>query len=143
MPSALYSFSFAQNKEWTKTYPSSSEIKAYADKVAAEYNIPARTTFRTEVVRAEWNNENSRWVVYLRNRDSGHEYTHDCKILFNASGLLVDPNIPQYPGQERFEGVTMHSARWDHSVSLEGKKVAVIGNGCGLFFIASRTYGPN
>ncbi|KAF8251677.1 monooxygenase [Wilcoxina mikolae CBS 423.85] len=129
VPSALYSFSFAQNKEWTKLYPSSREIKAYADKVAADYDIPVRTTFRTEVVRVEWIDEKSRWLVYLRNWDSGDEYTHDCKVLFNAGGLLVDPNIPQYPGQERFEGVTMHSARWGHSVSLEGKKVAVIGNG--------------
>ncbi|KAA8900492.1 dimethylaniline monooxygenase [Sphaerosporella brunnea] len=130
IPTALYSFSFAQNPEWTVLHPPSGEIKAYVEKVAQDYGLVEKTTFRTEAFRAEWDDKTNRWYVWVRNLDSGDEYVHECKILFSATGLLVDPMIPQIPGQEKFEGAAMHSSRWDHSVSLEGKNVAIIGNGC-------------
>lgn len=55
---------------------------------------------------------------------------HECKILFTAQGLLVEPNYPRFPGLETFKGRVFHSACWDHSVDLKGKRVAVIGSGC-------------
>ena len=130
MPSALYSFSFAQNKAWTTPYPTGSEIRAYCERVAEQFGIPARTALRTEVVRAEWDCGARQWLVHLRHRDSGAEFTHRCRILFNAGGFLVHPHTPDLPGRDRFAGVAMHSARWDPAVSLDGKRVAVIGNGC-------------
>lgn len=98
--------------------------------MADDYDIPSRTSFRTEVVRAEWDDASARWTVHLKNLDNGAEYTHECKILFSASGVLVNPKTPVIPGQDRFRGPQIHSARWDHSVSLAGKNVAIIGNGC-------------
>jgi cation diffusion facilitator CzcD-associated flavoprotein CzcO len=130
VPSALYSFSFAQNPGWTKMMPSQAEIKAYLDSVAEKYGIASRVSLQTEAVKAQWIEATNRWRVYLKDLVTGKEYAHECKILFSATGQLVVPNIPAMPGMETFEGKVFHSARWDHRVSLAGKRVAVVGNGC-------------
>ena len=45
-------------------------------------------------------------------------------MLVSGTGPLVEPKIPDFPGLERFEGPTFHSARWDHDADLRGKRVA-------------------
>ena len=37
MPSHLYSFSFAPNPDWTRTYSRQPEIRAYLERVAEEF----------------------------------------------------------------------------------------------------------
>jgi len=133
VPTALYSFSFAQNPEWTALHPSADEIKEYLLRVAADYGIPAKTTFRTAVYAAEWDGSRDRWRVHLRSLDTGEEYVHECKILVSAVGLLTDPNVPDIKGRETFAGEQVHSARWKRDVQLEGKRVALVGNGCEFF----------
>jgi cation diffusion facilitator CzcD-associated flavoprotein CzcO len=39
------------------------------------------------------------------------------------------PNLPDIDGVDGFAGITMHTARWDHSQDLSGKRVAIIGTG--------------
>ncbi|GAM34982.1 hypothetical protein TCE0_015r02921 [Talaromyces pinophilus] len=130
VPSALYSFSFAQNPGWTKLMPSNKEIKAYVDDVVKTYNLLPKMTFGTEVVRSVWRHEVNRWLLHLRDLKTGVEYYHECQILFAATGQLVEPRPCEIPGASDFAGSIFHSARWDHSVDLKGKNVVVIGNGC-------------
>lgn len=110
--------------------PSNTEIKEYINNVVNEYNLLPKMTFGTEVVRSIWREDANRWLLYLRDRENGREYTHECQILFAATGQLVEPRKCEIPGAENFNGRIFHSARWDHSVDLEGKNVVVIGNGC-------------
>jgi cyclohexanone monooxygenase len=51
------------------------------------------------------------------------------RFLVNASGVLTVPKLPDIDGVDGFAGVTMHTARWDHSQDLAGKRVAIIGTG--------------
>jgi cation diffusion facilitator CzcD-associated flavoprotein CzcO len=125
----LYSFSFALNPNWTKLMPSNKEIKEYVDEVVDTYNLRPKMTFGTEVVRSFWREDANRWLLHLRDRATGREYTHECQILFAATGQLVEPRPCEIPGAEDFNGSIFHSARWDHSVDLRGKNVVVIGNG--------------
>ncbi|KAJ5341330.1 dimethylaniline monooxygenase [Penicillium brevicompactum] len=129
VPSALYSFSFAQNPSWTKLMPSNKEIKEYVDNVVKTHNLLPKMTFGVEVVRSVWREDANRWLLYLRD-STGREYTHECQILFAATGQLVEPRECEIPGASEFKGSIFHSARWDHSVDLKGKNVVVIGNGC-------------
>jgi cation diffusion facilitator CzcD-associated flavoprotein CzcO len=110
--------------------PSNKEIKEYVDEVVDTYNLRPKMKFGTEVVRSVWREDASRWLLYLRDRATGREYTHECQILFAATGQLVEPRPCEIPGAEDFNGSIFHSARWDHSVDLQGKNVVVIGNGC-------------
>ena len=51
------------------------------------------------------------------------------RVLVPAAGPLFEPNLPDVPGLESFEGTLFHSARWDHDCDLSGKRVAAIGTG--------------
>ena len=50
-------------------------------------------------------------------------------VFVIAAGALSEPVVPDLPGLASFEGRTFHSARWDHTFDLEGRRVAVIGTG--------------
>ncbi|KAH9210124.1 monooxygenase [Leptodontidium sp. 2 PMI_412] len=130
VPSALYSFSFEQNPNWTKLMPSNKEIHAYTKSVADKYNLEPKMRFNCDVERCDWLEPGGRWLLQIRDKDTGELFFHECQILFSAAGQLVEPRELDIPGTESFEGKIFHSARWDHSVSLTDKDVVVIGNGC-------------
>ncbi|KAJ5737860.1 Flavoprotein [Penicillium malachiteum] len=104
VPSALYSFSFASNPGWTKLMPSYREIKKYQEEVAEAYSLRDKMRFYKQVDECIWCEESSRWLMIIRDVRTGEIMHHECDIF--------------------------HSARWNHDVNLEGKKVVIIGNGC-------------
>ena len=50
-------------------------------------------------------------------------------MVVSAIGLFTRPVMPDLPEEEPFTGTVMHSARWDHTVPIEGKHVAMLGTG--------------
>ncbi|GJJ09077.1 hypothetical protein Clacol_003299 [Clathrus columnatus] len=129
VPIFLYSYSFAQ-RAWSKLLPNSNEIRSYISEVVTDYNLEPHMTFQTECEEAIWDKERSLWVLHMRNIVSGNKFVHECRILFSAVGQLSQPRLPDIPGIETFEGESFHSARWKEEVSLDGKDIVVIGNGC-------------
>jgi cation diffusion facilitator CzcD-associated flavoprotein CzcO len=121
-PAHSYNYSFAPNPEWSAFYAPGSEIREYFERVTDEYGIREHIRFGTEVDSSAY--VDGRW--HIRTKDG---QTDTADVLVSASGVLHHPNIPDLPGIEDFRGSCFHSARWDHSVSLEGKRVGVIGNG--------------
>jgi cyclohexanone monooxygenase len=123
IPSQLYSFSFARNPEWTSSYSPQPEIWDYLRRIADEYGVTGRIVFDTELERATWDDEAQVW----RCRTSSGEVV--AKTLVTGTGGLSEPRLPDIDGVDTFQGALFHSARWDHSVDLAGKRVAVIGTG--------------
>jgi cation diffusion facilitator CzcD-associated flavoprotein CzcO len=123
IPSHLYSFSFAPNPDWTRTYPLQCEIQAYLRGCAERFDLIPRIRFGHEVKRASWNEATSRWRI----ETSAGELT--ARVLIGGQGGLSEPRLPAIPGRDRFAGPSFHSARWDHSVDLSGKRVGVLGTG--------------
>lgn len=121
--SHLYSFSFFPNAEWSRSYSSQPEIWAYLRRCAQECGIMPHMRFRHEVREATWDSAAQRW------RLETSQGSLSAAILVMAVGALSDPVVPNIPGLERFQGAAFHSARWDHTVDLRGKRVAVIGTG--------------
>lgn len=138
VPGALYSYSFEPNPNWTKLMPSQAEIKAYQDKIIAKYGLREKTAFSTEVLHCEWSGESSLWTLFLHDTVTGRQYMHQCQVLFSAAGQLVEPRPCDVPGHESFRGEIFHSARWNHDVSLAGKNVVIIGNGCRFKYTPSK-----
>ena len=124
VPSHLYSFSFALNPRWSKTYAKQPEILAYLEKVAADHGLGGHLRPNTAIVELRWSDQRSRWTLTT---DRGEDYDFD--VVVSAVGMLDVPNIPDIPGAERFRGRRFHSARWDHSKSTAGERVACIGTG--------------
>ncbi|KAJ5812684.1 hypothetical protein N7474_008985 [Penicillium riverlandense] len=130
VPSALYSYSFEQNPNWTKLLPDHKELKIYLDEVASKYRLQERMRFQVEVEKFAWDDSSQRWTLWLRDLQTKQPMKHVCQVLFNCGGALVVPNPIAFPKQETFRGDIFHSAEWNHDVDLDGKRVIVIGNGC-------------
>jgi cation diffusion facilitator CzcD-associated flavoprotein CzcO len=124
IPSFSYQFSFEQRPDWSRTYAPGNELKAYAAHCADKYGIRPKIRFNTKVLAVEFDDEHAWWRVQL---DPGGEIT--ARFVVNASGVLTVPKLPDIAGVDAFGGITMHTARWDHSQDLTGKRVAVIGTG--------------
>ncbi|MFL5537555.1 MAG: flavin-containing monooxygenase, partial [Longimicrobiaceae bacterium] len=121
--SHLYSFSFAPNPDWTRSFSPQPEIQAYLERCAEDFGVLPHVRFGHEVLGAAWDAEASLWRIDT----SRGPFT--AQVLVMASGALSDPLIPDLPGLDDFHGRAFHSARWDHSFDLAGKRVAVVGTG--------------
>jgi cation diffusion facilitator CzcD-associated flavoprotein CzcO len=122
--SHMYSFSFEQNADWTRSFSPQPEIWAYLRRVTDTYSLRRHIRFGTEVTGARWDADESRWHVTTA---TGDEYV--ARFVVSGIGGLHIPNVPALPGIENFTGKAFHSARWDHSYDLTGKRVAVVGTG--------------
>ncbi|EXJ75499.1 uncharacterized protein A1O5_00005 [Cladophialophora psammophila CBS 110553] len=132
--SVLYSYSFAQNPKWSRRYPGQEEILDYLTDVAQKYGLYKFTRFHTTVEAADWNDKTLQWettVTVGGGKDS--EFTPSYKItsdfLVAATGQLNKPKGIDVQGYADYQGKIMHSARWDWSYDLKGKRIAIIGTG--------------
>ncbi len=122
VPSRWYQFSFALDPDWSHRYPYGPEIQAYMEKVAKDFGVIEIVRFDTAVTKLKW--EGSYWCLTTQNGDQQH---YD--IVISATGVLHHPVFPDIEGLDSFAGAMFHSARWDHNVALEGKRVGIIGTG--------------
>ena len=123
VPSHLYSLSFAPNPAWSHTYSRQPEIRDYLRRTANDFALRPHIRTGVEVQSAAWSEDDQRWTL----ETSAGTYT--CSVFISAVGPLTEPNLPDVPGLEDFEGKLMHSARWDHDFDLRGLRVASIGTG--------------
>ncbi len=121
--SNLYSFSFAPNPDWPRSYSEQPEIQAYLESTTDRFGVREHCVFGADVTSARWDDAARRWHV----RTTAGEFR--ARVLVSAAGALADPTYPDIPGLDTFAGTVMHSARWDHSHDLAGERVAVVGTG--------------
>ena len=125
--SHLYSFSFALNKSWSRTYARQPEILSYLESVADDFDLRRHLMLDTTVDSIRWNADASRWDCQLRR--AGQTSALSADVVVSAVGLFGAHKLPDIAGLTNFGGTLMHTAQWDHDVDLAGKKVAVIGTG--------------
>lgn len=123
-----YQFSFMRHYPWKNWFATASELLDYARAVADEYDLRPHIRFETELTDAVWDEANARWQLTLRKADGTTEQS-TATMLVSAAGLFNEARMPDIPGIETFAGDMLHSADWDHSVALAGKRIAQIGVG--------------
>jgi 4-hydroxyacetophenone monooxygenase len=131
----FYCYSFEPNNDWTHFFAEQYELRDYFTKVIDKHELAEHIRWNTELVEAEWNDDDARWTVTLRSAD-GQTSKISARAFITAVGQLNRPHIPDIHGADSFEGPSFHSAAWDHSVDLTGKRVALIGAGASGFQIA-------
>ncbi len=124
IPSFSYQFSFEKRPDWSRTYAPGTELRDYAEDCARRYGLPARSRFGVRVTGATFDEDAHAWT--LATRDGGEIVA---RHVIDATGVLTNPKRPDIAGVDDFAGPTLHTARWDHSQDLRGKRVAVIGTG--------------
>ncbi|WP_084529445.1 flavin-containing monooxygenase [Nocardia crassostreae] len=132
IPAHFYQYSFAPNNDWTHLFAPGPEIQDYLRRTTDRFDIRRHIRFGTEITEARF--EHDRWQLHTSSGAIAH-----CDFLIAATGILRVPKIPDLPGLDTFEGPMLHTARWDASIDLTGKRVGVIGTGsigvqviCGL-----------
>jgi cation diffusion facilitator CzcD-associated flavoprotein CzcO len=121
--SHLYSFSWAPNPQWSRSFSPQEEILAYLQRCAQDFGIMPHMRFHHEVREAAWDEAAKHWRI-----ETG-QGMYTASVLVAAAGALSEPATPKLPGLETFQGVKFHSATWNHDYDLRGKRVAVIGTG--------------
>ncbi|SRX94668.1 monooxygenase [Alcanivorax borkumensis SK2] [Mycobacterium shimoidei] len=124
IPSLLYSFSFAQNPSWSRTYSPAGEIHRHLEDLATRYDIRRRIRFGQEVNGLSFDEKAGVWTATTAGRKRFHART-----VILASGPLSDVSFPDIRGIDSYRGHKIHSGRWDHDYDFAGKRVAVIGTG--------------
>ena len=127
VPSHLYSFSFAPNTDWSRRFAEQPEILSYAEDLVERYHLGPHIRLGTTVAGARYDEGSRTWHLDLETADGGEELVVDTVVL--ACGQLNRPHVPDIAGLDTFAGPSWHSARWDHSVDVAGRDVAVIGSG--------------
>lgn len=122
VPSHHYTYTFERNPDWTRHLSPGDEIQSYFEHTVDKYRIEPFIRFNSEVEQAEF--RTGLW--HLTFKDGS---TDVANVVIAATGVLHHPSVPQIPGMDSFEGATFHTARWDHSFALQGKRVGVIGMG--------------
>ncbi|CAM1510976.1 Fc.00g084890.m01.CDS01 [Cosmosporella sp. VM-42] len=130
LKSHLYSFSFNPNPYWSKELCEQAEILQYMEDTVDKFDLRRHVHSSVECVGAKWLNDEAKWEVHLKDLATGIEYLRKASVFVSAVGAISFPRDVKFPGMESFKGAMFHTARWDHSVSYKGKRVAVIGNGC-------------
>jgi len=124
IPGILYSFSFAPNPDWSRSYPTQPELESYLERVADEFGLRDRIRFGFDVARLEWDDESGRWEFTATDGSLVR-----ARQVISATGPLSRPSTASIPGLENFTGAVFHSAQWRHDVGLAGATVAVVGTG--------------
>jgi cation diffusion facilitator CzcD-associated flavoprotein CzcO len=127
VPSPLYSYSFELNPDWSRLFAPQREIWAYLRGCARKYGLEAHIRYGSVVEQMHWDEDERRWDV--QTVEHGELGSWRPRAVVSAAGALHLPDYPDIPGAERFAGTSFHSARWDQSCDLAGKRVAVIGTG--------------
>jgi 4-hydroxyacetophenone monooxygenase len=127
-PGHLYSFSFAPNPGLTRYFAKRDEVQDYLQRLVSEYDIKRYIRFSTEVVTARYDDADAKWHIDVRDENTGVA-SLAATVLITAVGMVNRPSIPALAGLDEFPGPVMHTAAWDNSVDLTGKRVAVIGTG--------------
>jgi cation diffusion facilitator CzcD-associated flavoprotein CzcO len=124
IPSFSYQFSFETRPDWSRVYAPGVELRAYANHCVDKYRVRERIRFGTRVVGTTFDEQADLWRI-----ETGGGDTITARFVINAAGPLSQPKFPELAGQSDFQGITMHTSRWDHDVELRGKRVGVIGTG--------------
>ncbi|MDA2945624.1 MAG: NAD(P)-binding domain-containing protein [Actinomycetota bacterium] len=127
-PSHLYSYSFAQDPGWSRYYAKQDEIHRYVDRCVDDFGLRPHIRFGTEVLGADWSDDDQRWNVLVRDA-SGAETRTSAQFLISAVGQLNRPKRAELDGRDEFTGIAIHSAEWTNDLDVTAKRVAIVGTG--------------
>jgi cation diffusion facilitator CzcD-associated flavoprotein CzcO len=125
VPSHLYCFSFEPNPNWSRLFATQPEIRAYLEHCTNTYGVREHIRLNAPVTAARFDEVAGRWEVEV---DGGRQ-SYSARVVVAGFGPLSRPAYPKIPGIESFRGKAFHSAQWDASYDLTGKRVAVVGTG--------------
>jgi len=109
---------------WSNSYVFQKEVQGYLRHVSERHDLIKDMVFEAALESADWDEASSTWIV-----ETSAGITFRTRYLVTALGILSKRNVPDIAGLASFGGERFHTAAWPENVSLQGKRVGVIGNG--------------
>ena len=129
--SESYSYGYSFSKEildewdWSEHFAAQPETLRYLNFVVDKLELRGHMQFGCKVEAASFDDGANVWTVQL---EDGRQLS--ARFLLTAIGMLSAATMPRIDGVDDFEGEAYHTYYWPgEDVSLEGKRVAVIGTG--------------
>jgi cation diffusion facilitator CzcD-associated flavoprotein CzcO len=129
IPAPLYSYSFAQNPQWSSRFPGHEEIRGYLESCVDRFGLRDSLRLGHEVTSARWDDDAAVWRVSARRLADGTTHELVADVFVPAVGQLSRPHVPLIAGVESFTGPVFHSAHWPQDLDVTGKRVGIIGTG--------------
>lgn len=127
-PNHLYSYSFNLKHDWSRYFVRQAEIQSYIAACVEKYDLKPHIRFSTNVTAATYDAQREDWSLEATDA-AGAALSLRANSVIISCGQLNNPKVPNFPGKDSFAGPAFHTARWDASVDLTGKRVALIGVG--------------
>jgi len=125
--SITYEYSFEKAYRWTEYFGRGGEVQGYLAHVAKKYGVTANTRYNSDLKRASFDEDRQLWQLEVSTPDGPQRL--EANVVISAAGVFANPRLPDIAGKERFQGLVVHPSRWPKGLELEGKRVAIIGNG--------------
>jgi len=125
-----------------RNHPNNDEIVEYFEKFTEHFGLYEFIRFHSEVTNLEKEESHGqvKWKVETKNMQTNQKEEEIYDYVLMASGFYSTyPNMPQYPGMEKFKGEILHTSKFTDEEHYRGKKVIVIGMGRSAVDIATRT----
>ncbi|KAL4895280.1 hypothetical protein BDV59DRAFT_199951 [Aspergillus ambiguus] len=129
IPAHVYQSGFSPNTQWTEEFAQGPEIRAYWQALAHKYDVYRYLRLQQKIQQAVWEPDLGKWRITIKDLRQDKIYDEYIDVLINAIGHFNEWKLPDYPGRDLYQGTLFHSSNWDHNVDLNGKRIALIGNG--------------
>jgi 4-hydroxyacetophenone monooxygenase len=96
--------------------------------VCDRFGVRDHIRFDTTVERIEYDADRQMWTARIANPDGSVEHL-EANVVVSAAGMFNPPVEPDIEGIDSWTGEKWHTAKWPSDKSIEGKRVAIIGNG--------------
>jgi len=114
--------------QWPR-FPHHTQVRAYLNNFARDFNLVEKIQFNTQVIRQEYETSSSKITLHL-SCDTGPNKTFTEKS-FDAvavcNGHFSQPRVPDLSGMNHFSGELLHSHNYRQPDSFKNQRVAVFG----------------
>ena len=123
IPAQAYQFSYELKPDWSRVFATGPEVKSYIEQCADRYDLRGFIRLNSEVRSRTWDEHAQLWRLELPGGSLS------ARFVVSAIGAFVNPMQPAIEGLDTFTGAVLRSAAWDASVTLQRRRIAVIGTG--------------
>lgn len=126
--SITYEFSFDDEYPWREYFARGEDVRGYLDFIVDKYGVREHVRLDHDLEEARFDEDASVWNLTFRG-PSGARVERDANVVVSAAGVFAKRKLPDIAGIDDFEGTMLHPTQWTPDVDVQGKRVAVFGNG--------------
>jgi len=123
---ADYSFEEHFGKQ-IASYPPRAVLFDYIEGRVKKAGVRDWIRFETVVRMVTWDENTRKFTVTVQDLPKDHTYSEEFDHVIVASGHFSTPNVPEFPGFDRFNGRILHAHDFRDACEFKGKDLLLVG----------------